>query len=81
MSKSRISAAEARLRIKRLNQEEKDLRKAVSFTFTCGDTEIDFDGEDYFIKMPGKQLLCLDVNELKELKKAINSKTVKESLR
>jgi DNA-binding SARP family transcriptional activator len=77
----KLSATEARARIKKLNKEERDLREAAAFQISSDSLDLDFDGEDYFIKLAGEKRMLLTLEEIRALKKLLNSKIIKESLR
>jgi hypothetical protein len=77
----KLSAAEARARIKKLNEEERDLREAAAFTLSNDELDLDFDGENYYIEFTDEKRRLLTLDEIKALRKFLNSKAVKESLR
>ena len=77
----KLSAAEIRTRIKKLNEEERDLREAAAFNLSNDELDLDFDGEDYYVKFTGEKRMLLTLDEIKALRKILNSNTVKASLR
>ena len=82
---SKLTKAQRDAKVKKLEDEIVSLTREAEFEVSVGETGIDvyFDGDDlYSFKIPSvRHAINLDSEELRALIKAVNCKTIKESLK